>query len=156
MKNTRLLFKHSCLLTFATLVFFISSCTSSPSKEKNLAAELTRQADAWDKAIVRKDLAAISANMADDFQQIRESGEVVDKAVFLRDITSEKIVIDPYTVEDFSIRIHGDVAMLSGSTRMTGSYAGNKFKTRYRYTDIYERRKGKWQISRVQITTIAE
>jgi len=81
---------------------------------------LTRQADLWDKAIVRRDRAAI----------------------------------DPYTVEDFEVRIYGDVALLSGRTNMTGRYEGKPFTSHYRYIDIYVRRNGAWTIVSVQITKI--
>ena len=51
---------------------------------------------------------------------------------------------------------YGDVALLSGTTRMTGREDGEAFKTHYRYIDIYVRRDGKWRIVSVQITRIAE
>ena len=124
-----------------------------------LVAVLTRQADQWDKDIVRKDAAAIAANMAEDFRQIASDGSVADKAAFLRDITSPELTIDPYTVEDFDLRIYGaegDVAMLSGTTRMTGRYQGEPFTTHYRYIDTYVRRDGRWQVVSVQTTKIRE
>jgi hypothetical protein len=37
---------------------------------------LTAQAHRWDEAIVRKDRAAIEANMAEDFRQIDGAGNV--------------------------------------------------------------------------------
>ena len=119
-------------------------------------AALTRQADAWDQAIVRKDLPEIAGNMADDFRQIRWNGEMVDKATFLRDITSPDLEIDPYTVEDFSIRLYGDVALLCGETRMTGRYGGNPFASHYRYIDVYVRQGDRWLVCSVQITKIPE
>lgn len=117
-------------------------------------AALLKQAEAWDQAIVRKDAAAISANMAEDFRQIRSNGDVVDKTTFLRDITSPELTIEPYQVEDLDVRFYGDVALLSGHTHMKGSYGGAAFTTRYRYIDIYARRDGRWQVVSVQITTI--
>ena len=122
-------------------------------------AALTRQADQWDKDIVRKDAAAIAANMAEDFRQIASDGSVADKAAFLKDITSPDLVIDPYTVEEFDVRIYGeagDVALLSGSTRMTGRYQGEPFTTHYRYIDTYVRRDGRWQVVSVQTTKVRE
>ena len=61
-------------------------------------AALRAQADAWDAAIVRKDRAAIAANMSEGFMQIGSDGRVADKAAFLEGITSDKLVIAPYTV----------------------------------------------------------
>ena len=125
----------------------------------DLVAALVRQADQWDKDIVRKDAAAIAANMAEEFRQIASDGSVADKAAFLRDILSPELTIDPYTVEDFDVRIQGeggDVAQLSGRTRMTGRYKGEPFTTHYRYIDTYVRRDGRWQVVSVQTTKVRE
>ncbi len=119
-----------------------------------VAVELAAQADRWDQAIVRKDRAAIEANMADDFRQIDGSGNVETKTSFVDDLVSPDLVIDPYRVEDFDVRIYGDVALLSGRTRMTGRYAGKPFASHYRYIDIYVRRGGSWRIVSVQISRI--
>lgn len=127
-----------------------------------LVAELARQADQWDRDIVGKDAAAIAANMADDFRQIGSDGSVAGKAAFLSAITAPELVIDPYDVEDFEVRIYGgagkagDVALLSGRTRMTGRYAGEPFTTHYRYIDTYVRRRGRWQVVSVQTTPVRE
>src|SRR5215475_5495425 len=94
-RASRLLLLLSLL---AVLVACASPRTESPSDDGSIAAVLARQGDAWDKAIVRKDVAAIAANMGDDFRNIRSNGSVVDKNAFLRDITAPELVIDPYTV----------------------------------------------------------
>lgn len=118
-------------------------------------AHLTRLADAWDRAIVRKDEAAIAAPMADDFRQIDGGGNVETKASFVADLVSPALQIDPYVVEEFEVRLYGDTALLSGTTRMTGRFDGKPFATRYRYIDVYVRRGGEWKIVSVQITKLA-
>jgi ketosteroid isomerase-like protein len=52
------------------------------------------------------------------------------------------------------VRLYGDVALLSGRTRMTGAYEGKPFTSHYRYIDIYVRRDGAWKIVSVQISRI--
>ncbi len=117
-------------------------------------AELTRISDAWDKAIVRKDEAAVAANMAEDFRQIDGYGNLETRKSFVAGIVDSKLTIDPYTVEDFEVRLYGDTALLSGRTHMTGKYDGKPFESNYRYIDIYVRRNGAWKIVSVQITKI--
>jgi ketosteroid isomerase-like protein len=133
-------------------VVLVQAC-ASPT-QSDVVARLTAQADAWDKAIVRKDRAAIEANMADDFRQIDGSGNVETKRSFVDDIVSPDLRIDPYIVEDFDVRLYGDVALLSGRTRMTGAYQGKPFTSHYRYIDVYVRRGGEWKIVSVQISRI--
>ena len=117
-------------------------------------ARLTQLSNAWDKAIVAKDGAAVAGNMAEDFRIIDGAATIEDKQQFVAGILDARLTIDPYTVEDFEVRLYGDMALLSGRTRMTGSYDGKPFESNYRYIDIYARRKGEWKIVSVQITRI--
>lgn len=117
-------------------------------------ARLRAQADRWDKAIVAKRRADIEANMADDFRQIDGVGDIETKQSFVEGLIDPKLTINPYTVEDFEVRLYGDVALLSGRTQMTGAYDGKPFTSHYRYIDIYVRRGGAWKIVSVQITKL--
>jgi ketosteroid isomerase-like protein len=115
-------------------------------------AELARLSNNWDRVIVAKQEKAIADNMAEDFRIIDGRGNVENKAQFVAGIMDAKLAIDPYTVEDFEIRLYGDVALLSGRTLMTGTYDGEKFTSNYRYIDVYVKRNGIWKIVSVQIT----
>ena len=117
-------------------------------------ARLRELSDAWDKAIVAKDRAKIAGNMGEDFRIIDGQGNIENKQQFVAGILDPKLVIDPYTIEDFEIRHYGDVALLSGRTRMTGRHDGKPFESNYRYIDIYVKRRGTWQIVSVQITKL--
>jgi ketosteroid isomerase-like protein len=119
--------------------------------------QLQRQAAAWDAAIVRKDRAAIEANMAPDFRQIDARGTVEDFRHFVDGLLDPRLTIDPYPVEEFEIRLLGaDVALLSGRTAMTGRFDGKPWRTQYRYIDVYQRRQGRWQVLSVQISPLPE
>jgi len=133
-----------------------STAATQAGDTKAVVDVLTRQADAWDKAIVRKDRAAVESNMAEDFRQIDGYGNLETKASFVEGIVSEKLTIDPYSVEDFEVRLYGDVALLSGRTRMTGRYDGKDFASHYRYIDTYVRRDGAWKVVSVQITKMPQ
>jgi ketosteroid isomerase-like protein len=99
--------------------------------------QLQRQAAAWDAAIVRKDRAAIEANMAPDFRQIDARGNVEDFRRFVDGLLDPRLTIDPYPVDEFEIRLLGaDVALLSGRTAMTGRFDGKPWRTQYRYIDV--------------------
>lgn len=156
-----IVFPRNLLAALAALTLLISALPAhaaapAPAKKTDATAiaTLSAQADKWDKAIVRKDRAAIEANMAEDFRQIDGAGNVETKASFVEDLLSPKLVIHPYMVEDFEVRLYGDVALLTGRTRMTGSYDGKAFESHYRYTDIYVRRGSTWKIVSVQISKL--
>jgi len=158
MMNANMRARSVSLLLYVTMAGALHGCGSNApvhdADRPAIVAQLTSQADQWDKAIVRKDRAAIEQNMAEDFRQIDGSGNVESKRSFVDDLVSPDLQIDPYTVEDFDVRVYGDVALLSGRTRMTGRYEGKPFTSHYRYIDIYVRRDGAWKIVSVQISRI--
>jgi ketosteroid isomerase-like protein len=139
------------LLCVAAGVTWVSAATANADVER-----LTKLSNDWDAAIVAKREAAVAGNMAEDFRIIDGYGNVDGKAAFVRDIMDPKLVIDPYTVEDFEVRIYGDTALLSGRTLMTGKHDGKPFTSNYRYIDIYVRKNGVWKIVSVQITALPE
>lgn len=142
-------------LIAVSFMAFLAGCASlAPASADAVVAALTAQADRWDRAIVAKDRAAIEANMAEDFRQIDSAGNLETKASFVEGLVSPELTIEPYTVEEFDVRLYGDVALLSGRTRMKGSYAGKPFTTHYRYIDIYVRRDGAWKIVSVQTSRL--
>jgi ketosteroid isomerase-like protein len=148
------LFAASLLMVAMPALKPVNAAERVPTVSAAIVAELTRRSDDWDKAIVRKDKVAIARNMAEDFRQIDSSGEVVDKETFVRNLTSEDLTIDPYTVEDFNVRVYGEVALLSGRTHMTGREGGKPFKTQYIYIDVYRRVGGQWRVCSVQTTRL--
>jgi ketosteroid isomerase-like protein len=143
------------LLVLALASVSAAFAPAAPDGDAATIAALTKQADAWDKAIVAKARPAIEANMAADFRSIDGAGTVENKQVFVDGLMDPKLTIDPYTVEDFDVRLFGDTALLSGRTRMTGRVDGTPFTSHYRYIDIYVKRGGAWQIVSVQITRLA-
>jgi ketosteroid isomerase-like protein len=147
---------HSRSVAIVILLLQVCAIAAAAGTESHaqIIAALGAQADRWDKAIVRKDRSAIADNMADDFRQIDGDGNTETKASFVDGLVSPDLQIDPYTVEEFDVRLYGDVALLSGRTRMTGRHQGKPFTSHYRYIDIYVRRDGQWKIVSVQISRI--
>lgn len=120
------------------------------------AAVLKAQAEAWDDAIVHKRRAAIEANMAPEFLHIGEDGALSGRAAFLDSILSDHLTIAPYAMEELQVRVFGDAALLTGTTRMHGSWRGKPFSSHYRFTDTYIRRDGVWRVVQVQITALPD
>jgi ketosteroid isomerase-like protein len=149
------------ILSAITALLVVTGCAStSPANDgataQVLKAQLTAQADAWDKAIVAKNAAAVAANVAPDFAQIESGGAVIGRDEFIKDLLDPTLRIDPYKVDDFGIRVYGDTALLTGRIRMTGVSEGKPFVSHFRYIDIYVKRDGAWKVVSIQITRMRE
>ena len=148
------------LMLGAILALLVAGCAAtsatSPTKDDATVQWLTAQADAWDKAIVAKNAAAVAANVAPDFAQIESGGAVIGRDEFIKDLLDPALRIDPYKVEDFSVRVYADTALLTGRIRMTGVSEGKPFSSHFRYIDVYVKRDGVWQVVSIQITRMRE
>jgi ketosteroid isomerase-like protein len=128
----------------------------APSTPAQVRATLIAQAVAWDAAIVRKDRSRIEANMAEGFVHIGESGALNDTRGFLSSVLDQRLEITPYTMAQLEVRVFGDFAFLTGTTRLSGRWQGQPFSTHYRFTDTYRRHRCVWKVVRVQITPISD
>jgi len=141
-------------IVFTALLVLCAANACAADQAADIVAHLKQISDNWDKVIVAKDAAAIAGNMAEDFRIIDRRGNIEGKKAFVDGILDPKLTIDPYTVEDFEVRLYGDTALLSGRSHMTGTYEGKPFSSNYRYIDIYVRKGGVWKIVSVQITAL--
>jgi ketosteroid isomerase-like protein len=60
------------------------------------------------------------------------------------------------TIDEIQIRTFGDVALVTGRTRATGSYRGTSASVALRFTDIFVRRSRDWQVVALHATTVAQ
>jgi len=103
---------------------------------------------------VRKDVSAIAAVTGKDYVQIDLDGNVRDKAAALRRIESTGIQLQSNLVDQMVVRIFGDTALVTGRSTPKGIIDGKDFPP-IRYSRVYVRRGGHWQVVMFQMTRIA-
>ena len=111
--------------------------------------EVMRLEREWCSATLKGDVAAVSAILADDYTDVvLNTGAVAYKAQTLAEITPHKATV--CEVDMMQVRVYGDAAVVIG--RATEKSA--RFIGRYRYTDTYIRRDGRWRCVASQSTQI--
>jgi len=111
-----------------------------------------RLAAAW----VGGDRAFIEGLLADDWTVIDQGGRVLTKRQVLDEaFASAERRIESMVVDEVQVRMLGDVAVATGRTRATGSYRGESTTVTLRFTDVFARRQGRWQVVASQGTTVA-
>jgi ketosteroid isomerase-like protein len=104
---------------------------------------------------VRKDVSAIAAFTGEDYMQIDLDGNVRDKAAALRRIESTGIQLRSNSVDEMVVRIFGNTALVTGRSNPKGVIDGKEFPP-IRYSRVYVKREGHWQVIMFQMTRIAE
>jgi ketosteroid isomerase-like protein len=148
--------RSSFLLT-ATLVLSACSASAPADQGEDAATALTAFADAFDRAQLEKDGAALERMVANDLVFITSAGERQGKAEFIAGWTAPGDSFGPITLVDRVVRPLGaDVGVVSAETTLTGTSGGEPFSSTFRFSDTFVREGGEWRAVHIQVTRIAE
>ena len=105
-------------------------------------------------AVAKKDVAGLGAVFSEDAVFTGPDGGVQTKAQLLGDLKSGALGIGSSEISDMKVRVFGESAVVTYTTTDKGKYKGRDISGRYRWTDTFVRRGGKWQIVAGQGTPI--
>src|SRR5262249_25099669 len=94
---------------------------------------------AWVDAIRRRDAAVVSRIMAEDFEGIDPAGNVFTQATYLPDLRTGVFGDQPIVLDEIKARIFGESAVVTSRIKIS------THPTLGRLTNVYVRRKGRWQ-----------
>jgi ketosteroid isomerase-like protein len=106
-------------------------------------------------ALLKRNVAAIDPVIASDFVFTAPDGKVQGKAQFINDVKSGDLALESSEISDMKVRAYGDAAVVTYATTDKGKYKGQDISGLYRWTDVFVRRAGKWQIVAGHGTPIA-
>ena len=142
------------LLLLASLVPAISAsgAQSKPAlSDQQVLIKLERD---WDAAFHRKDVAFIDSVLAEEFVSTYGDGTRGDRAKELKLASEFNQQIDSSTLDDFSVKIYGDTAVVWFTQHMVGPSKGQRLEVTYRYIDVFVQRDGRWKCVASQSTKV--
>ena len=99
------------------------------------------------------DCSAWGAMIAPGWSVIHITGEIITRAQALEMCRAPRTVTEIFKVDDLSVRVFGDAAVVTGRT--TAATGGAKPSTlTLRFTDVFVRLAGRWQIVASQATQL--
>lgn len=132
----------------------LSACGEPAAPDGPTLAEF---ADQFDRAQLAKDGAALEQMVADDLVFITGAGERQGKKDFIGGWTAPEDSFDPITLVDRVVMPLGnDAGVVSAETTLSGVSGGQRFSSRFRFSDTFVRMDGRWQAVHIQVTRIAE
>ena len=115
-------------------------------------AEILRLEEAWRTAQQHNDRAAFDRLLAADVSFVGTSGSLRNKKDYIESRAGSSIPrAATYTIRDLSVRFYGRVVIVTGTGETTGE--GVAYKARF--THVWARRSGRWQLVAIQRTDIA-
>ena len=137
-------------LLFAAVLLLAFPVSAQSKSEREVLAEN----EAFDRAIVTRDVQEYTRILADDFIFTGADGTVSDKKGEIDRVRSGSLTFESGTSDDVRIKIYGKTAVVTGRFTAKGTNNGRDFTFVERYTAVFLKRSGRWQMVAEQATEI--
>lgn len=141
-----------CFLAAVSAVTPSGSQSQAGRSDQQILIQLERD---WDAAFHGRDIRFIENVLADEFLATYGDGSRGDKAKELALAAAFDQQIDSSTLDDFTVKIYGDTAVVWFTQHMIGPSQGQPLALTYRYVDVFVMRAGRWQCVASQSTKVA-
>jgi ketosteroid isomerase-like protein len=135
--------------------FVILAQTQTESVEQ----KLIKLENEWGDAVVKRDAASIdmlkNRLVADEFIMMFD-GSVFTKAQYFEYVEAIKEEILSLVVDEWQVRVYGDAAVVMGRGAMKTRSEGKETTNRWRFTDTWIKRAGRWQCVAGHNSTITQ
>lgn len=111
--------------------------------------DLERQAK---EASLHRDAEFSLRTLSDDYVGITPLGQVTTKQDVLAARKSGQLRYETIDVSEMVVRVYGDTAIVTARADVKGHQLGEDFSGPYRYTRVWVRRSGRWEIASYQAT----
>jgi ketosteroid isomerase-like protein len=141
------------LLALVSAVTVSASPFQGAPSDQQVLIQLERD---WDEAFHHKDVAFIATVLADEFRVTYSDGSQGDKARELKLAAEFNQQVDSSTMDDFTVRVYGDTAVVWFSEHLVGPSKGRQLAITLRFMDVFVMRDGRWQCVSSQSTKVTE
>jgi ketosteroid isomerase-like protein len=118
--------------------------------------EVSAAEDRFFAALLGADGKALDALLTADFLLVDVlTGSEIPGSALRELVAGGPLVFEAIERIDSRVRVYGSAAVVTGQTRMRGRYQQQSWSAHSRYTHVYIRRKGVWQLASAQGTPIA-
>jgi ketosteroid isomerase-like protein len=114
--------------------------------ETKVEDEIKKLEQDWAQASIKSGATAADQYEADDIIKTDPSGGVTDKAQGKMELVSGDLKFESMELSDMTVHVYGDTAVAAGTNNLHGTYKGQDISGKYRFTDTWVMRNGKWQV----------
>jgi ketosteroid isomerase-like protein len=143
---------------YAVVAVICASCGTggqSRSMQGDREALIQLERD-WNEAFRNKDVTFVDNVLAEEFIATYDDGTRVDRAEELEMIATLNLNIDSSSVDEFTVNLYDDTAVVVFTQRLSGQSQGQTLDLTYRYMDVFVFRDGRWQCVASQSTQLSE
>jgi len=137
--------KLGCILMVFSAGLYGVATTAQDSTYTGDETQIIALENAWNQAELHHDPAALKLILTDDFLITEPDGELLTKQQHMESAADTSYHYEVLVSNGYRIRIHGTVAIVTGTYHEKGSSKGKPFDRRGRFTDTWLKFGPSWQ-----------
>jgi ketosteroid isomerase-like protein len=126
--------------------FVVYQAMAKSGQGGNVEQSLMQLEQQMADALMKGDTATIDRHMADTFTFTAPDGMVQNKAQVLADVKSGDLKMTSTKYDDMKVQTYGDAAVVTYRSTDQGTYKGQDISGQYRWTDVFVKKGGQWQV----------
>src|ERR1700757_2796629 len=132
---------------FSTLALCLLGCFAvrDLAQEKSDATSIRALESKWVDAYKQRQIATVAGLLAEDYVITLEDGTTYGKVGFIS-YNAGSLRVDVAEASDLKIRMHDNIAVVTGAYHEKGVLAGKPYDYHDRLTDVWRKTGGKWQL----------
>lgn len=136
--------KSITLLLFLSLIGVFVAV--GQDKADNTASLIRSLEQKWADSYKQRQVGILSSLLADDFVITVEDGSTYGKLGYISHTAAPSTRVDVANFSDLKVRVHGNIAVITGSYHERGESGGAAYDFHDRFTDVWMNIDGKWQV----------
>jgi ketosteroid isomerase-like protein len=138
-------FPFAAVLSFCLLAGFVIPLAAQ-DKDKSDAAYIRSMELKWTESYKQRQVDILASLLADDFVITVEDGNIYSKTGYISHSAEPSVRVEVAEMSDLKVRMHGNTAVVTGAYYERGQSSGKRYEYRDRFTDVWMKAGGKWQV----------
>ena len=136
----------------SALCLFVLTAAPLLAQEAD-AATVRKLEEKWADSYKHRQIDILSSLLAEDFIITVEDGSTYSKAGYISHSADPSTRVQVSEFSDMKVRTHGNTAIVIGAYHERGESGGKAYDYRDRFTDVWMKVGGKWQVVASQYST---
>jgi ketosteroid isomerase-like protein len=136
-------------LTLGLLICLTISLVAHPlaAQESSAASSQVRKLEEkWTAAYKNRQIDILSSLLSEDFVITVEDGNTYSKAGYITHSADSTVRVEVAELTDLHVRVHGNVAVVTGAYHERGQTKGKPYEYHDRLTDVWIKAGSTWQV----------
>ena len=137
---------YTRLFSVLTFCLLAAMAISLAAQEKPDAAYVRSLELQWTESYKQRQVDMLASLLVDDFVITIEDGSTYSKTGYISHSAEPSVHVEVAEMSDLKVRMHGNTAVVTGAYHEIGESNRKRYEYHDRFTDIWMKSSGKWQV----------